>query len=114
LRAKCCKKTIATFGVDRNIHIKPIEIALIDKSNLPISMPDSASARRSTATRIQTEEERPAAETAAVAPWLSLVAEKVRTMHYGVVQIVIHDSKVVQIERTERTRFDAPQSVTGR
>jgi hypothetical protein len=48
-----------------------------------------------------------------VAPWLSLVAEKVKTMHYGVVQIVIHDSKVVQIERTERTRFDAPQSVTG-
>ena len=49
-----------------------------------------------------------------VAPWLSLVAEKVKTMHYGVVQIVIHDSKVVQIERTERTRFDAPQPVTGR
>ncbi len=44
------------------------------------------------------------------APWLTVVAEKVKTMRYGVVQIVVHDSKVVQIERTERTRFDVPQS----
>jgi len=79
-----------------------------------LSMPDSASARRSTAPRLQTEEEKPAAEAPALAPWLLLVAEKVKSMHYGVVQIVIHDSKVVQIERTERTRFDTPQSVTGR
>jgi len=33
----------------------------------------------------------------------------VKAVRYGVVQIVIHDSKVVQIERTERTRFDVPQ-----
>jgi len=77
-------------------------------------MPDSASARRSTAPRFQPEEEKLSAEVPATAPWLSLVAEKVKSMHYGVVQIVIHDSKVVQIERTERTRFDTPQSVTGR
>jgi hypothetical protein len=77
-------------------------------------MPDSASARRPAALKLHAEEERPAAEVPAVAPWLSLVAEKVKSMHYGVVQIVIHDSKVVQIERTERTRFDPPQSVTGR
>jgi len=77
-------------------------------------MPDPATGRRSAAQKLQTEEERSAAEDPAVAPWLSLVAEKVKSMHYGVVQIVIHDSKVVQIERTERTRFDTPQSVTGR
>ena len=77
-------------------------------------MPDSASARRPAAPKFQIEEERPAPEAPAVAPWLLLVAEKVKSMHYGVVQIVIHDSKVVQIERTERTRFDTPQSVTGR
>lgn len=77
-------------------------------------MPEPASARRPPPQKLQTEEERPAAEAPAVAPWLSLVAEKVKSMHYGVVQIVIHDSKVVQIERTERTRFDTPQSVTGR
>ena len=40
--------------------------------------------------------------------WLSLVLEKVETLRYGVVQIVIHDSKVTQIERTERTRIVHP------
>jgi hypothetical protein len=41
--------------------------------------------------------------------WLALVAEKARTMQYGVIQIVVHDSRVVQIERTERTRFEVPR-----
>lgn len=49
-------------------------------------------------------------EPAVTAPWLSVVSEKVKSMRYGVVQIVVHDSRVVQIERTERTRFDVPQS----
>jgi hypothetical protein len=40
--------------------------------------------------------------------WLGLVREKVDTLKFGVVQIVVHDSKVVQIERTEKTRLDAP------
>lgn len=44
------------------------------------------------------------------APWLALVAEKVNSLHYGVVQIVVHDSRVVQVERTERHRFDVPRS----
>lgn len=44
------------------------------------------------------------------APWLSVVSDKVKSMRYGVVQIVVHDSRVVQIERTERTRFEVPQS----
>ena len=43
-------------------------------------------------------------------PWLSLVREKVETLRYGVVQIVIHDSKVTQIERTERTRILHPHN----
>jgi hypothetical protein len=38
--------------------------------------------------------------------WLALVADKVKTMRFGVVQITVHEAKVVQIERTERTRFD--------
>jgi hypothetical protein len=42
------------------------------------------------------------------------VTEKVKSMRYGIVQIVIHDSKVVQIERTERTRFDVPQATGSR
>jgi hypothetical protein len=56
----------------------------------------------------------PAGESAMPSPWLAVVTEKVRTMRYGVVQIVIHDSKVVQIERTERTRFEVPQSTGQR
>lgn len=40
--------------------------------------------------------------------WLSIVREKVESLRYGVVQIVIHDSQVTLIERTEKTRL--PQS----
>ena len=38
--------------------------------------------------------------------WLSIVREKVETLRYGVVQIVIHDSRVMQIERTEKIRIE--------
>lgn len=51
-----------------------------------------------------------AEEPTVATPWLAVVSEKVKSMRYGVVQIVVHDSRVVQIERTERTRFDVPQS----
>lgn len=37
--------------------------------------------------------------------WLSLVREKVESLRYGVVQIVVHDSRITQIERTERMRL---------
>jgi hypothetical protein len=42
--------------------------------------------------------------------WLALVREKVQTLRFGVVQIVVHDSKVTQIERTEKTRLDSRQA----
>jgi hypothetical protein len=38
--------------------------------------------------------------------WLGIVREKVEGLNYGVVQIVVHDRKVTQIERTEKTRLD--------
>jgi hypothetical protein len=38
--------------------------------------------------------------------WLGIVREKVEGLDYGVVQIVVHDRKVTQIERTEKTRLD--------
>ncbi len=47
---------------------------------------------------------------AAEPAWLGLVREKVEGLNYGVVQIVVHDHKVTQIERTEKTRID-PVSV---
>ncbi|MBI1976574.1 MAG: YezD family protein, partial [Candidatus Omnitrophica bacterium] len=30
----------------------------------------------------------------------------IRSIHYGSVEIIIHDSKVVQVERTEKIRFE--------
>jgi hypothetical protein len=41
--------------------------------------------------------------------WLEIVREQVRSLRFGVVEIVVHDSRVVQIEKTERVRFDKSQ-----
>jgi len=38
--------------------------------------------------------------------WLDIVQKEVGSLRFGVVQIVVHDSEVVQIERTEKIRFD--------
>ena len=42
--------------------------------------------------------------------WIALVREKVAGLRYGVVQLVVHDGRVTQIERTERTRLPAAAS----
>ncbi len=42
--------------------------------------------------------------------WLELVRCQVRSLQFGVVQIVVHDSRVTQIERTERVRLSLPQT----
>ena len=39
--------------------------------------------------------------------WLEIVRQKVESLSFGVVQIVVHDRKVTQIERTEKIRLDA-------
>jgi hypothetical protein len=41
--------------------------------------------------------------------WLEVVQQQVGSLRFGVVQITVHDSRVVQIETTERLRFDKPQ-----
>ena len=49
--------------------------------------------------------------------WIEVVAKQVGNLRFGVVQIVVHDSKVVQIERTEKLRLDersGPESGDGR
>jgi len=46
-------------------------------------------------------------ETQSSADWLELVREKVQSLRFGVVQIVVHDSRVTQIERTEKTRLQS-------
>ena len=51
----------------------------------------------------------------AVAPsaeWLALVRRQVETLHYGAVQIIVHDSQVTQVEKTERMRLEKPRAQT--
>ena len=40
--------------------------------------------------------------------WLALVRRQVESLHYGAVEIVVHDSRVTQIEKVERVRLDKP------
>ena len=40
--------------------------------------------------------------------WLPLVRDKVEGLRYGVVQLVVHDGRVTQIERTEKIRLSPP------
>ena len=42
--------------------------------------------------------------------WLRVVQQKVETLRYGVVQLVVHDGRVTQIERTEKTRIYSPSA----
>jgi hypothetical protein len=44
------------------------------------------------------------------AKWLELVVQHVKSLRYGVVEIVVHDSRVIQIEKTERVRLDKSES----
>ena len=49
----------------------------------------------------------PPKNTDSSADWLELVRQKVQSLRFGVVQIVVHDSRVTQIERTEKTRLQS-------
>jgi hypothetical protein len=40
--------------------------------------------------------------------WMDCVRDHVRSLRFGVVQIVVHDSRVVQIEKTEKIRLNPP------
>jgi hypothetical protein len=40
--------------------------------------------------------------------WLEYVRRQVGSLRYGVVQIVVHDGRVTQIEKTERLRLERP------
>ena len=46
--------------------------------------------------------------------WLDLVREKVESLRFGMVQITIHDSKVTQIDRTEKTRIEHSRPASDR
>ncbi|MFB9327380.1 MULTISPECIES: YezD family protein [Paenibacillus] len=42
--------------------------------------------------------------------WLERISSQVNGLEYGSVLITVHDGRVVQIDRTERKRFDAASS----
>ena len=44
--------------------------------------------------------------------WLDIVRQQVDSLRFGVVQIVIHDSHVTQIDKTERVRLEKNQPKT--
>jgi hypothetical protein len=39
--------------------------------------------------------------------WLERIASSLNGLEYGTVQIVVHDGNIMQIDRTERKRFEA-------
>ena len=43
--------------------------------------------------------------------WLELVKRQVDSLRYGAVQIIIHDARVTQVEKTERMRL-VPKSLS--
>lgn len=56
-----------------------------------------------------TEQAQISSEGKAQSGWIEAVVERVNSLRFGVVQIVVHDSRVVQIEKTERLRFNPPE-----
>ncbi|UJF31502.1 YezD family protein [Paenibacillus hexagrammi] len=39
--------------------------------------------------------------------WLDRIKQSLNGLEYGSVQIVVHDGKIAQIDKTERKRFEA-------
>jgi hypothetical protein len=46
--------------------------------------------------------------------WLDVVRNQVCALEFGVVEIVVHAARVVQIERTEKVRLENPIAVSNR
>ena len=51
-------------------------------------------------------EVKPAAKVGEKPDWLEIVRRQVGSLRYGVVQVVVHDSQVTQIDKTERVRLE--------
>ena len=51
-------------------------------------------------------------ETNSITPaWLGIVAKQVKSLKFGVVRITIHESRVVQIEKTVKIRLDKNENM---
>lgn len=47
-------------------------------------------------------------------PLACLVAQALRGLKFGSVEVVVHDGRVVQLERRERQRFERPLDTLNR
>jgi hypothetical protein len=45
--------------------------------------------------------------------WLGIVAAHVQSLKFGVVTVTVHESRVVQIEKTEKVRLDKAERKDG-
>ncbi len=45
--------------------------------------------------------------------WVETVRQQVGSLSFGVVQIVVHEGRVVQIERTEKVRLTNPVAASS-
>ncbi|MDI3328808.1 MAG: YezD family protein [Alicyclobacillaceae bacterium] len=46
-------------------------------------------------------------------PWLDRILEALEGLEYGTVQITVHDAQIVQIDRTEKRRFQPVPGTRG-
>ncbi|WP_010273351.1 YezD family protein [Paenibacillus senegalensis] len=46
--------------------------------------------------------------------WLERIKANLEGMEFGAVQIVVHEGRIVQIERTEKNRYDAENQSLSR
>ena len=37
------------------------------------------------------------------------ILEAIRSLKYGAVEVMVHDSRIVQVEKTDKVRFEAPR-----
>ena len=44
--------------------------------------------------------------------WLAVLKSEIESLKFGTVQVVVHEARVVQIEKTEKVRFDKPERRT--
>ncbi|MEW9698777.1 YezD family protein [Paenibacillus sp. SI8] len=44
--------------------------------------------------------------------WVERIKQMLNGLEYGSVQIVVHDGKIAQIDKTERKRFDSASAQT--
>ncbi|TXK85438.1 YezD family protein [Paenibacillus sp. N3.4] len=45
--------------------------------------------------------------------WVDRIKQMLNGLEYGSVQIVVHDGKIAQIDKTERKRFDTSNQAPG-